>query len=280
MEYSGLELMFRHLCSFSKSKSLQLINFIILKSKNSYQFFSYYYFRYLIIDNEQYLNENIRDLFFVTDQRINADILTVIKTHTETYYSQSFKNQLDIFVKYLNHETTDVRLRALKPIKDLLEQNREELDQMILGYNGIDPIVVTLIEALMRGCREKDKELKLMCGEVFGELGAIEPSHLPRRYAEQSESFVFYITEDGFVVNVLTELIRALQAEVKTQVLLFTSLKNSLFTIIYFRIWIDILWQYKKSLKHMQFHQILYVFGNSLIKFSRNLCVHYYHLNI
>lgn len=84
-------------------------------------------------------------------------------------------------MKYLNHETTDVRIHALKAIRDLLEQNREELDHMILGYNGIDPIVVSLIDALMSGCREKDKELKLMCGEVFGALGAIEPSHLPRR---------------------------------------------------------------------------------------------------
>lgn len=44
------------------------------------------------------------------------------------------------------------------------------------------------------------------------------------RYAQQSKSFVFFINEDGFVVNVLTELIRALQAEVKTQVISLTLL--------------------------------------------------------
>lgn len=137
--------------------------------------------RYLIVENEQHLQENIRDIFFVNDERIDIDNRSVIIKHTETYLTQTFKAQLNHFVKYLNHETIDVRVHSLKFIKDLLERNREELDHMILGYNGIDPIVVTLLDALICGCREKDKELKLMCAVVFGELGAIEPSHLPRR---------------------------------------------------------------------------------------------------
>lgn len=135
------------------------------------------------MENEHHLQENIRDLFFVSDTVIYHDITAVITKHTEPYRSQPFKDQLNTYVKYLKHETTDVRLHALKAIKDLMEKNREELDHMILGYNGIDPIVVILIDALMSGCREKDRDLKLMCGVVFGELGAIEPSHLPRRFS-------------------------------------------------------------------------------------------------
>lgn len=38
------------------------------------------------------------------------------------------------------------------------------------------------------------------------------------RYAEQVPSFTFFINEDSFIFNVLTELIRALQAEKNTQV--------------------------------------------------------------
>lgn len=41
------------------------------------------------------------------------------------------------------------------------------------------------------------------------------------RYALQARSFVFFITDEGFVTTVLTELIRALQAEVKTQVFFY-----------------------------------------------------------
>lgn len=67
-------------------------------------------------------------------------------------------------------------------MKGFLEENREELDKMILDYNGIDPTIVELIDILTMGCRENDEALKLACGQVIGELGAIEPSHFPRRY--------------------------------------------------------------------------------------------------
>lgn len=136
---------------------------------------------------------------------------------------QPFKEQLNFFVKYLSQETIDIRLHGLRSIKSLLEENRKELDQIILGYNGIDPVVVNLLDALMSDSREKDRELKLMCGEVFGELGAIEPSHLPR-VLHTMESFVFFIGEEGFGVKVLRELIRALQTDVTTQV--YTYLKS------------------------------------------------------
>lgn len=84
-------------------------------------------------------------------------------------------------MKYLSHEAMEVRIQSLKHLKNYLEQSREELDKMILDYNGIDCTIVELIDILTTGCREKDKALKLACGEVIGELGAIEPSHLPRR---------------------------------------------------------------------------------------------------
>lgn len=92
-----------------------------------------------------------------------------------------FKQQIRSFAKYLTHESADVRMHGLKYVKKLLEMNREELDQMILGYNGIDPIIVELVEILTNGCKEKEANLKIMFADVIGELGAIEPSHLPRR---------------------------------------------------------------------------------------------------
>lgn len=190
-------------------------------------------FRYLIVENELHVRDNIRDLFFVTCA--DADVQSVIARYVQDLQALSFKEQLNVFLKYLNYETIDVRMHGFKFVKELLERNREELDRMILGYNGIDPTIVELLDLLMSGCREKDEKLKLTCAEVIGVLGAIEPSHLPRRYGgkysnkllitlffffryAQSRSFVFFIDEQGFVVNVLAELIRALQAEVKTLV--------------------------------------------------------------
>lgn len=138
-------------------------------------------FKYLIIENEIYIRDYIPDLFFVTEADVDNEICIIIRKYLERIENMSFKEQLKWFLKYLNHETMDIRVHGLKYLKHLLEKNREELDRMILGYNGIDPIIVELLDILMLRCREKEDAVKLACGECIGELGAIEPSHLPRQ---------------------------------------------------------------------------------------------------
>ncbi|RZC32904.1 serine/threonine-protein kinase ATR, partial [Asbolus verrucosus] len=173
-------------------------------------------FKYLVIDNERSTNEFIKDLFFIDDPKIDNSVVLVIKKHLKSFEDCSFKDKMKLFLKYVSHETLEVRVRSLKHLKLLMEKNREELDQMILGYNGIDPVIVELIDILTSGCREKDADLKLACGEVIGELGAVEPSHLPRRYAQNSRNFTFFINDDAFIVNALNELTKALQGEKNT----------------------------------------------------------------
>lgn len=112
----------------------------------------------------------------------SEEILLVIKKHLEDFEKKTFKEQLKLFQRYLKHETVDIRVHALNYLRKLLEKNREELDQMVLGYNGIDYTIIELIDIFTLGCHEKDDAVKLAFGECIGELGAIEPSHLPRRY--------------------------------------------------------------------------------------------------
>lgn len=188
----------------------------------------YQIFKYLIIENENILKDYIPDLFFILEQEIDNELILVIKKHMTVFENSSFKEQLKTFLKYLTHETIDIKICAFKYMKQLLEKNREEIDLMILGYNGIDPVVVELLDILTLGCREKDPALKLACGECFGELGAVEPSHIPLRTTQEVQVFPFFITEDLFIVNSLTEFTRALQAEKNTQVMLFSVIVYSL----------------------------------------------------
>ncbi|KAF7269206.1 hypothetical protein GWI33_017672 [Rhynchophorus ferrugineus] len=169
--------------------------------------------QYLVVENEDTLKDNISDLFFVNNSYLYSSISNVIKKHVKAIENMSLKDKILRYLKYLKHDGLEVKIQSLKQLKLCLEQNREELDQMILGYNGIDPAIVELIDNLTHGCREKDKTLKLACGEVFGELGAIEPSHLPRRYAQFNNSFVFFISEDPFIESALCELIKAFQTD-------------------------------------------------------------------
>ncbi|CAH0564187.1 unnamed protein product [Brassicogethes aeneus] len=118
-------------------------------------------FKYLIVDNEVYTRDYIPDLFFVNNANVDKPILSQIKKHLKCLEQLNLKEKIKRFLKYLKHETNEVRIQALKHLKVLMEQNREELDQMILGYNGIDQVIVDLIDILMLACREKDSSLKL-----------------------------------------------------------------------------------------------------------------------
>jgi hypothetical protein len=175
-------------------------------------------FKYLVVTNEDVTKESIKDLFFIDDPKIDACVVQVIKKHLRTFDDCSLRDKMKAYLRYLTHETSEVRIRSLKQLKLLIERNREELDGMILGYNGIDPVIVELIEILTLGCREKDPALKLACGEVIGELGAVEPSHLPRRYAQDGRNFTFFINDDAFILSALNELTKALQGEKNTVV--------------------------------------------------------------
>lgn len=191
----------------------------ILPLKESHPKEIYKMCKYLLVENEPLFKEYILDLFFVLDYDLDNEFLIIIRKYVNEFEKQSFKDKLKIFLKYLTHETIDVRICGFKYLKKLLERNRQELDNMILGCNGMDAIIVELIDILTLGCREKDAALRLACGECFGELGAIEPSHLPRRQNQESGTFPFFITEDAFIVNSLNELIRAVQSEKNTQVM-------------------------------------------------------------
>lgn len=151
-------------------------------------------FKYLAIEKELCTRSYIPDLFFVNSTKVDHEILSVIKKALQSFEGCTLKEKIQKFLKYLGHETMEVRIQGFKHLKNYLVQNREELDKMILDYNGIDDMIVELIDILTLGCREKDEALKLACGEVFGELGAVEPSHLPRKYVslislEQSNYF-------------------------------------------------------------------------------------------
>ncbi|KAG5868652.1 hypothetical protein JTB14_031712 [Gonioctena quinquepunctata] len=174
-------------------------------------------FKYLIIENESKVKNYIPDLFFVKNSKVDHEVLLMIRNYLTFLEKCTLKEKIQRSLKYLTHEAMEVRIQGLKHLKAYLEKSREELDQMILDYNGIDPIIIELIDILTLGCREKDEALKLACGEVMGELGAIEPSHLPRRYVHDEKSFTFYINEDSFIVSSLNELLKAFQTEKNTQ---------------------------------------------------------------
>lgn len=156
-------------------------------------------YTYLICENETKLSDHIKDLFFMKNTTICSSVSDKLQSYLSEVDGYTFKQKIKWLLKYLSHETIEIRVEGMKELNLLLEKNREELDKMILGYNGIDDAIVELIDVLTLSCREKDKHLKLACAEVIGELGALEPSHLPRRLVSihlLKGSFIFYLFLD------------------------------------------------------------------------------------
>lgn len=46
---------------------------------------------------------------------------------------------------------------------------------------------VQLLDMLIAGCRDKDEAIQLAYGECLGELGAIDPSLLPKRIVSRGK---------------------------------------------------------------------------------------------
>lgn len=53
--------------------------------------------------------------------------------------------------------------------------------------------VLKLLDTLLIGCQDKDESIRLSYGECLGELGAIEPSLLPRRIISKGTKFYIFI---------------------------------------------------------------------------------------
>ena len=73
-------------------------------------------------------------------------------------------------------------MNSLKFLKKLLSKNRLILNALILGNNGMHSYLIDLLDILTTGCRDNDADLRITYGDCLGELGAIEPSFLPRMY--------------------------------------------------------------------------------------------------
>lgn len=55
------------------------------------------------------------------------------------------------------------------------------------------PCILKLLDTLLIGCQDKDESIRLYYGECLGELGAIEPSLLPRRIISRGIKFYIFI---------------------------------------------------------------------------------------
>ncbi|XP_048511999.1 serine/threonine-protein kinase ATR isoform X2 [Athalia rosae] len=172
---------------------------------------------YLVIKCEKEATGFISELFFIDDLNVPEKIVAVVKRHIREARPHSFEDNLSMWLKRTTHETHEIRLKALIYMKKFLADSRSPLNEMILSGSVVHPLIVQLLDTLLVGCRDKDENVRLASGECLGELGAVEPSLLPRRIQSKDDAnFIFEINVD-FACLALTYLVRAFQSQKNTQ---------------------------------------------------------------
>ncbi|XP_003702936.2 serine/threonine-protein kinase ATR isoform X1 [Megachile rotundata] len=175
--------------------------------------------KFLIIQCKEENSDHIAELFFVDDMEIPPEISNIIKAHILQASPEGFEANLKLWLKRIVHDTDEVRARALTYLQKFLAEHRSELNEMILrsGGTNIHPLIVDLLDTLLIGCQHKDESIRLLYGECLGELGAIEPSLLPRKILSRVDSQFISDMNEEFACAVLFEHVRALQMQKSSQ---------------------------------------------------------------
>ncbi|XP_014204493.1 serine/threonine-protein kinase ATR [Copidosoma floridanum] len=171
---------------------------------------------YLFIKNRDLVKEHFSDLFFISDLK-TSNISNKIVNRIQLTEPETVEENLQIWLKRLTHETDEVRLKALLYLQQYLARHRNEINDLILSDINVHPLIVELLDVLMNGCQDKDEAICVASGDCIGELGAIEPSLLPRRIISREDiKFIPDINQE-FAYNLLHELVKDYQLQKNTQ---------------------------------------------------------------
>lgn len=108
-------------------------------------------FRYLLIENQDKIRDHINDLFFLKETNVSNEFKNVVENHMISNRSPALLELINVYLKFLTHENHEVRVHGLQFLKKLLANKRMELNEIILGTNGMSEVIVELIDILMTG---------------------------------------------------------------------------------------------------------------------------------
>nr|CAD7426912.1 unnamed protein product [Timema monikensis] len=165
-------------------------------------------FNFLVQQEE--LSPYLKDLFFVPDHPAIRNVYVTIQQAMDS--NRPFLDILKEALHNVTHENVDIRVEALRHLKELLQINYRPLQDYVVGAEGLDPVLTELVETLIMGCSDTNLSVALTCAECLGEIGAIDPGNLPRkRFNMEKTVFQFSVKSELFALAALNELVRAFQ---------------------------------------------------------------------
>ncbi|GBG70226.1 hypothetical protein CBR_g6357 [Chara braunii] len=170
----------------------------------------------LVVTHKDALEEQLQELPMLPTIPALKGVNAVLE---EARGEMTLREQLKRATEGLKHESLSVRYMAAGELKKLMSKKREEINTMVMGEDsGAEAKVVSeLVAALLRGCGAEartaiSQQVKMLCTECLGEMGAIDPSRLSVelrrvcRIDRTNEDFMFELINEH-----LAKVLRAAQ---------------------------------------------------------------------
>ena len=167
---------------------------------------------YLFITKESVLKPYFRDVPLLPDRP------ALSRVHTKWREAQSENNssssgirsresslrpQLSQLILLARNDDCSIREMALKQLINFLHLHRCELAQSMQREQGIDSVVVDLVELLVNGSRESVPSVRSKFAQALGELGAIDPSRLANKLPPSVTVPVLDHSEEQFAADLI-----------------------------------------------------------------------------
>uniref|UniRef100_A0A8C4SRD0 Serine/threonine-protein kinase ATR n=1 Tax=Erpetoichthys calabaricus TaxID=27687 RepID=A0A8C4SRD0_ERPCA len=173
-------------------------------------------FHYLIVENRSAVQDFLHEIYFLPDHPELKEIQKVLHDYRkQTSKSTDLQASLLQSMRAVQHENVDIRIHALTSLKEMMYKNQEKLIQYAMDSETVEPIISQMVTILLKGCQDTNSEVRLLCGECLGELGAIDPGRLDLNTTStqgKGSKFVSGVEDASFANDLLTELTRAFLA--------------------------------------------------------------------
>ncbi|XP_028647910.2 serine/threonine-protein kinase ATR isoform X1 [Erpetoichthys calabaricus] len=173
-------------------------------------------FHYLIVENRAAVQDFLHEIYFLPDHPELKEIQKVLHDYRkQTSKSTDLQASLLQSMRAVQHENVDIRIHALTSLKEMMYKNQEKLIQYAMDSETVEPIISQMVTILLKGCQDTNSEVRLLCGECLGELGAIDPGRLDLNTTStqgKGSKFVSGVEDASFANDLLTELTRAFLA--------------------------------------------------------------------
>ncbi|KAL2098334.1 hypothetical protein ACEWY4_007541 [Coilia grayii] len=172
--------------------------------------------RYLILENREEVQDFLHEVYFLPDHPELRDVQDILQDCREQCSkSTDLQASLQLSMRAIQHDNVAVRTHALTSLKEMLYKNQECLLKYVLDSETVEPVISQLVTVLLRGCQDINPEIRLLCGECLGELGAIDPGRLDLSTTDvqgKGSTFVSGVDDPNFAYELLTELTRTFLA--------------------------------------------------------------------